>query len=279
MLARLLASTRDLESGDHFSLSVLVVDNDAAASAWAAVDEVSRHLALPVQYLVEPEQSIARARNSAVENAKSNLIAFIDDDEWPEPDWLVSAFQTMEKYFADGVLGPVRPEYEGTPPKWVLRGKFYDRQRHQTGTVLSWQQTRTGNALLRRELFASTDNLFRHQFGRGGEDRDLFRRLISQGYKFVWCDEAVVHESIPAARYSRWFMLRRALVRGTLPHFGFVDYCKSIVAIPLYTLLLPVFLVTAHHLFMSYLIKIFDHSGRLLSLVGLDLVKEKYLTG
>ena len=41
--------------------------------------------------------------------------------------------------------------------------------------------------------------------------------------------------------------------------------------------LLPVFLVTRHHLFMKYLIKTFDHAGKLLALVGVNPVRDNYI--
>jgi len=278
-LSRLLSSFNELKWKGHLWISILIVDNDSNESARAVVSEFKSRLECPVLYLVEPEQSIAKARNRAVENARSDLIAFIDDDERPDPNWLISALQNMEAFCADGVLGPVKPEYLGDPPKWVIQGKFYERKRHETGTILTWKETRTGNVLMKRSIFLSRENLFRLQFARGGEDRDLFRRLIKQGYRFVWCDEAVVYESISPIRYSRQFMLKRALIRGTLPHFGNMEYCKSVIAIPLYLLILPILLIAPHHLFMAYLVKLFDHIGRIFQFLGVDLVKEKYLTG
>jgi succinoglycan biosynthesis protein ExoM len=60
------------------------------------------------------------------------------------------------------------------------------------------------------------------------------------------------------------------------PHMSLI---KSAVAIVLYTSCLPLFFVMGHHVFMRYLIKIFDHLGKILAFLGIDLVKEKYVMG
>jgi hypothetical protein len=52
---------------------------------------------------------------------------------------------------------------------------------------------------------------------------------------------------------------------------------KSLVAVPCYTLGLPVCLLFGQHVFMKYLIKNCDHLGRLLAACGLEVIKEKYI--
>ena len=276
-LATLVNTLQSLNTDGLFAYSVVVVDNDSTESAKQTVEELKRHSSVFISYFNEPEQNIALARNKAVENAKREFIAFIDDDEVPSRNWLINLYKACSDFNADGVLGPVVPGYESEPPKWVVRGEFYERPSHRTGEVLDWTNTRTGNVLLKREIFDTGENLFRKQFGSGGEDRDFFKRMIAKGFRFVWCAEAPVYEAVPAVRYSRSFMLRRALLRGQLPQFTSVDYAKSLIAIPLYTASLPFLLVAGHHLFMKYLIKDFDHIGRLLNLCGINVIKEKYV--
>jgi hypothetical protein len=56
------------------------------------------------------------------------------------------------------------------------------------------------------------------------------------------------------------------------------DIAKSVIAVPAYTAALPVALVCGHHWFMTLLVKICDHMGKLLALVGINLIKEPYVT-
>jgi glycosyltransferase involved in cell wall biosynthesis len=277
LLAKLVKELQVQDTDDLFTYSAVVVDNDYRKSAKRTVEDLKRHSCVPIDYYNEPEQNIALARNKAVSNAKGEFMAFIDDDEVPTRSWLVNLYKACNDFHADGVLGPVVPYYEVDPPKWVVDGKFYERPCHRTGEVLHWTNTRTGNVMFRRDIFKKEENLFRQEFGSGGEDRDFFRRMIIKGFRFVWCLEAPVYEAITAERCTRSFMLRRALLRGQLPHFKTVDFAKSLIAVPLYTASLPFLVVAGHHLFMKYLIKDFDHIGRLLALCGINVIKEKYV--
>ena len=277
LLAKLINALKDQASGGVFTYSVVVVDNDHMGSAREIIHNLIRHSSISISYHIEPEQNIALARNRAVANADGEFIAFIDDDEVPSRSWLMNLYKTRDEFRADGVLGPVVPSYEGNPPEWVVRGKFYERPSHRTGEVLNWTNTRTGNVLLRRAIFSSEINMFRLEFGSGREDRDFFKRMITQGMCFVWCAEAPVYETVPAERCTRSFMLRRALLRGQLPHLSHIDLLKSILAVPLYTLSLPFLLVGAHHVFMKYLIKDCDHIGRICSFLGIRLIQDKYV--
>ena len=77
-------------------------------------------------------------------------------------------------------------------------------------------------------------------------------------------------------------MLRRALRRGKVslrhPATGPKDILKSALAVPAYALLLPFMLLFGQHRFMDYLIRIFDHLGRLFAFAGFDPVRGNYVT-
>jgi hypothetical protein len=138
---------------------------------------------------------------------------------------------------------------------------------------------RTGNVLIRRGMIEKNEVAFDPAFGKiGGEDQDFFRRKIADGYAFVWCNEAVINETFPLDRCRRIFFLKRALRRGSteakLGKLSIFSLCKSLVAIVLYSLALPILLVIGHHHFMKFLIKDCDHIGKLLATCGVVLVKE-----
>ncbi len=276
-LAKLIQALQNQNTEGRLRYDIVVVDNDCARSAEPLVSDLKKDSSVPIIYWNEPEQNIALARNKAVMKADGEFIVFIDDDEVPCSSWLLHLYEACHDFQADGVLGPVIPYYEVDPPRWVVRGKFYERPNHRTGEVLDWRYTRTGNVMLRSRLFADRENLFRRQFGSGGEDRDFFKRMIAKGHRFVWCAEAPVYEAVTPERCTRSFMLRRALLRGQLPHFKKRDLVKSLLAVPLYTILLPFLFLISHHLFMKYLIKDFDHVGRIFNFCGISLIKEKYV--
>jgi glycosyltransferase involved in cell wall biosynthesis len=260
---------------------VVVADNDCQRSAESVVRGFAAASNLPIRYCVEPRQNIALARNKAVENAVGDFIAFIDDDEVPPREWLLSLFKACMEYHVDGVLGPVKPHFDVQPPQWVSRSGLFQRPSYPTGFVIDWRKGRTGNVLLKRGVFPVGEQPFRPEF-RTGEDQDFFRRLIEKGFKFIWCEEAVAGEIVPPVRWKTGFMLRKALLRGAVaplhPTFGALDIAKSVIAVPVYTLALPLALAMGHQKFMTLLVKIFDHLGRLLSCSGMNVVKDPYVT-
>src|SRR5271165_1143706 len=280
-LKRLLGELADQETGGLFTYSVVVADNDELQSAKALVSDFAAGSTVPVTYCVEPQQNISLTRNKAIENATGDFIAFIDDDEFPTKRWLLTLFKACHEYDVDGVLGPVKCHFDEKPPKWVVKGKFYERPTYPTGFVIDWTKGRTGNVLLKRRIFEPGERPFNPDFHRAG-DQDFFRRMIARGRVFIWCNEAVAYEVVPPIRWTRTFMLKRALLRGTIslqhPTSQLRSIAKSVLAVPIYAVALPVALLMGHHRFMTLLVKLCDHLGKLLTLIGLKPVKSQLVT-
>jgi glycosyltransferase involved in cell wall biosynthesis len=281
LLKRLLESLRSQQTGGLFTYSIVVADNDRLRSAESLVTETAAMSHIPIQYCVEPQQNIALARNKAVENADGDYIAFIDDDEFATNDWLVTLFRTCTQHGVDGVLGPVKPHFDQQPPRWVVQGRYYDRATYPTGLVIDWRKGRTNNVLLKKSLFTGLPQPFRPEF-RTGEDQEFFSRMIDQGHIFIWCNEAIAYEVVPPKRWGRRFMLKRYWLRGAIepltPHFGPLDVAKSLLAVALYVMALPMLLVLSHSKFMLYSTKTSFHLGKLLAVVGLNPIKDPYVT-
>jgi len=280
-LKRLLKELDSQDTNGLFTYSVVVVDNDRLRSSEPIVSQFAASSSLPVTYCMEPRQNIALARNKAVESADGDFIAFIDDDEVPAPRWLLNLFSACEAYNVDGVLGPVIPQFNEQPPKWVIKGKFYHRPVHPTGMVVEWSKGRTGNLLFRKRILASTAPAFKPEF-RAGEDQDFFRRMIEIGHIFIWSKEAVVFETVPRSRWKPSVMFKRALLRGATarlhPTLGPLDIAKSLIAVPTYVAALPFAALLGQHRIMSLLVRLFDHLGKLLALIGVNPIRDQYVT-
>jgi succinoglycan biosynthesis protein ExoM len=213
---RLAAVLDDLSQQTLLPMEIVVVDNDAEASA-AAVVEAHRRTGPPfaLHYAVQPQKNIALTRNRTVELATGEWLAFIDDDERAPREWLAQLDAAVKTYAADGVLGPVDPAVPSEAPLWIRKGKFYDFPRMATGKVVPPNRLRFGNVLLRGRLLRKIDMLFDPAYGlTGGEDGDLLSRLALGGARIVWCDEAIVREPIEQSRLSLAWLLRRSLRGG-----------------------------------------------------------------
>jgi len=279
LLARLLNGLCKQSPKGEFSYSIVVADNDYLESARSTVNDIAGRTAIQMTYCVEATKSISLARNRALEHAKGDLIAFIDDDEVPPTNWLFLLSKALIDYEASGIFGPVRPYFDSEPPLWIIKGSFFNRPEHPTGYIMPWQECRAGNVLIRKGIIEDMSTVFDPKFGANAEDIDLFRRLKDAGHRFIWCNEASVDEVVSPNRWKRSFMINRALLRGktSLLHPGqrLRSVLKSLVAVPAYGLALPFLQLLGHHYFMKYLVKLFDHLGKLLALIGLNPVHER----
>jgi succinoglycan biosynthesis protein ExoM len=208
-LARLLAAIGHLETPESWGFDVVVVDNDPAGSARRVVEDVQD---LTVRYVLEPARGIAQVRNRAIYEARSSpWIAFLDDDEWPEPTWWRRLVEVQSQTDADVVIGPSEPVFEKDPPAWIREGRFFDRERFATGTEIPFWRARTSGVLIRRSCF---EHLGERPFDErlplaGGEDVRFFEKIQQDGAAIVWVDDAIVKEFVPTTRSNaRWLLLR-----------------------------------------------------------------------
>jgi len=208
---RLAALLQDLVVQQRLPNEVVVVDNDPAGSARAVVErQLELGAPFPIHYDIQPQKNISLTRNRTVAMARGDWVAFIDDDERAPPAWLGQLAEAADRFGADGVLGPVEPIVPVAAPAWIRRGSFYSWARMRTGTVVPANKLRFGNVLLCAALLRDSPAPFDPHYGQtGGEDGDLLARLVQHGACIVWCDEAVVHEPVEAARLTlRWLLLR-----------------------------------------------------------------------
>ena len=201
------------------TIEVIVVDNDSAGSTCELCEGISSELRWLLECHIEPRRGIPYARNKAVASVKegTDFVAFIDDDEVPEPSWLDELLHVQQVYGADVVTGPVLPRFTDSVPPWILKGKFFERKRYPTGHLLSVSST--NNVLVRSEVFSEMGELFDVRYALSGIDDTLFfMRVHRAGYKIVWADDALVYEWVPYSRLNARWILQRAYRGGN----GFV---------------------------------------------------------
>ena len=196
-------------------VEVVVVDNDPDRSARDVAEQFRSGLKLT--YVSEPEPGIAAARNAALRAAETHdAVAFIDDDEAAPSEWLRQMVEILDATGAAGCAGPVIGALPERAPWWVRRLRPHDSARQPTGTEVLWPAT--NNALVRTPVLQELGTLpFDQEFGlTGGSDADLFWRLKKKGHVFVWSDESVVTEFIPASRLTFAWWWRRSIKQGNV---------------------------------------------------------------
>jgi hypothetical protein len=211
LLPMLVEQAREVEAGGRHAVEVLVVDNDPAGGAATTVAEVP---APELRYVTEPTPGIAAVRNRALaEAAGSTLLAFLDDDERPQPGWLAALLDTWAATGAAAVAGVVVSEFAGELDPWIRAGDFFVRRRRPTGTPL--QVAACGNLLLDLDRVRALGLHFEPALGLGGGEDTLFSRaLVRAGGRIVWCDESRAVDRVPVERMTRSWVLTRAWSHG-----------------------------------------------------------------
>ena len=121
-LRKLLAHVERLSYAG--AINVIVVDNDAEGRAGAAVvEQMATTFRFPLTCIVESRRGQTYAYNSAFVNAcraapAPDYVAVLDDDEYPDPNWLSEMIRVAGEFRADIVGGPVFPVFDN-PGHWL----------------------------------------------------------------------------------------------------------------------------------------------------------------
>lgn len=199
-------------------ISILIVDNDPAASARDAVlaaSEAHEASSITVRYEHEPEPGISAARNKALASSIDfQTLVFIDDDEEPQANWLMNLLKTRVRYDAQAASGPVVPRYESRPSPYILDGEFFVRPTKADGSASP--AAATNNLLLDLDFVRQHGLRFDPELGLiGGEDTLFTKTIVKRGGTIRWCADAVVVDLVPTDRMTREWVLRRRYRFGT----------------------------------------------------------------
>jgi glycosyltransferase involved in cell wall biosynthesis len=221
-LSRLLASLAPLCAASPFaSTEVLVIDN--APSDAATADAVAGFAG--VRYVMEPKAGLNFARNAALENTKSDLLAFLDDDVVVDREWLTGlAAACRGAPEAGGFTGLVLPYKLDTDARvaFEARGGFgrgFDRREwHATSFIYELHPVGAGllgagcNMAFKTDLLRGIggfdDALDTGAPLPGGGDLDIFYRVLRTGRPIIYEPRyAVYHEhreTIQQLRRQYW---------------------------------------------------------------------------
>jgi succinoglycan biosynthesis protein ExoM len=208
MLRRLLDAIAALQTDAQ--ISVLVADNDAEDHAGLDLCHATTGYRWPLTAVIAEKRGIAQVRNTLIEQAlksDAQYIAMIDDDEWPQADWIDQFLKTACDTKADVLQGSILFGKGDAP------GGHGDIRR-ATGPIAMLQGA--GNILIARAVLEEmAAPWFDPEFAlTGGEDQDFFIRLRRAGKAFAWSDEARAHGDVPDTRTGLGWLLRRAYSVG-----------------------------------------------------------------
>ena len=201
---------------DARSFEVIVVDNNSNDST---PDVVARFPSM--RYVFEAEQGLSAARNAGIRAARSDIIAYIDDDAEASPAWLAALLDVYDRHpevVAAG--GAAVPIWDAPPPSWLTEDHHRALSLVSWGDQprpLEWPERIIGvNCSFRRSVFEQYGS-FDTQLGRtgasllGAEEVALQKRIQDSGAVVYYTPSAVVHHHVPPSRLTRLYFQRRRI--------------------------------------------------------------------
>ncbi len=191
------------------SLAIIVADNDDTPSARKQVEAAAETIALPVKYIHAPARNISIVRNACLDAVRGDWLAFFDDDQIAEPNWIMHLVATAKAETCDAVFGPVIATYGADAPAWIVRRDYHTSVPERCDGVV--QTGHAGSALIRVSAPMIAGQRFLLEKGRtGGEDTEFFYRIWRAGAKLGIADKAISHEPVPAGRLTfSWLKSRK----------------------------------------------------------------------
>nr|QBM02646.1 hypothetical protein [uncultured archaeon] len=195
----------------NISAAIVVVDNEPVPAADTIVDEFVNISPIPLYYVHEPRRGIACARNAVLDTATSmcaDWIAFIDDDEIAEQDWLANL---MAPEYLDTAVLQGRREFIESPSGdfWAIPKRKKSKREGAIRYAASTCNVRFSTKIVQAGI------RFDEAIGLGsGEDVDFFARATAMGFKIIYTNNALTHERRHPERQTFFAQMYREICSG-----------------------------------------------------------------
>lgn len=199
--------------------TIVVVDHDAGLLERTR-GELPQVRAVPNVHA----RGLSGARNSGIEAASGDVLAFLDDDAVADRDWLAVLADALADPSVLGAGGAVDPDWAAGRPAWFP--PEFDwvvgcAHRGMPAARASVRNVIGANMAFRAELLRELGG-FREGIGRrgsvplGGEETDLCirARRAHPGGRVVYDPAARVRHLVPPARATRRYFLARCRAEG-----------------------------------------------------------------
>jgi glucosyl-dolichyl phosphate glucuronosyltransferase len=185
-----------------------------------AMHEFSWAIVLPNRF----EKGLSAARNTGIAAARGDVIAFLDDDAYAEPEWLEELIVPFSDPLVAGVGGWVVPHWEGKLAAWLPETFYWIIGCSYRGLPASNARLRNpigANMAMRRQVFTSVGG-FTSGIGRigqvplGCEETELCIRYAIENpeERFELVRDAIVHHRVPASRLTWHYFWTRCWAEG-----------------------------------------------------------------
>lgn len=180
-----------------------------------------------ITHIHENESGLNRARNLGVLASHGSHIALIDDDCYPDVDWVDKLIKAHQECPLAGVIGGrVLLEFEQNPPSWLnseFRRSLAELDYGEEQKPLErWQHLVGANLSFSRDVFDEVGG-FQESLGlkggdeiiRANDEAEFIHKACLRGLPgAVYEGRAVLHHQIPASRITFDYLLKRRFGQG-----------------------------------------------------------------
>ena len=216
ILERTLNSLASAKLPDSVS-GIWVIENGMRYNAKSICEKLAPRL--KTYYIHEKTAGLATARNRGIKEADVDAIIFFDDDMKFSRNTIIAYDLALQKNGLDFFYGgPLAPDYEHTPEKWIIKHLPPSAQGFTLGnTEIFIKKPRFlgGNHAIPKKLLLkyggySGESATGTKGGGVGEETRLQESMIKDGHMGIYVTDAMVFHYVPTDRCNeKWLIHRR----------------------------------------------------------------------
>ncbi|NEO29044.1 MAG: glycosyltransferase family 2 protein [Symploca sp. SIO3C6] len=205
---------------------IVVIDNGSTDDTGKVCTRYQQHLP-NLRYIYEPILGLSKARNTAMEQARGEYIAYLDDDAIPCANWLETIIETYQTIKPTPICvgGPIYPLWDSSKPDWITKEVEYLFSILDLGEKHQWLKLPKhlfgANMTYQREALQLIGG-FSENLGRQGsknllscEEYLTYKILVEHGKGlFYYHPQISVQHWISQQRVNLNWMLRRSYWQG-----------------------------------------------------------------
>ncbi|CUR31727.1 Glycosyl transferase [Planktothrix tepida PCC 9214] len=215
---------RSQKGTENITWEIIVVDNNSNDQTANIIQEIitSWHELFPLRYIFEKQQGIAFARQRGIEESQGELVAFIDDDNFPDENWVLQAYLFAKEHPKAGSYGgQIHANYQVEPPQNFKRVEHLLLAIRESGDqpflfCPERLQLPCGAGLVVRKK-AWLDHVPSQlmNIGRGGNDYEISLHLYQGGWEIWYNPKMHLDHYIPSKRLDKKYLLSLASLYGS----------------------------------------------------------------
>ncbi len=197
-LAEAIDSIRK-QSLDSESYEIIVVDNGSTDGTQSLVSDFNADGGKSVTYLHEPSPGLHWARHAGASAAKSEILAYTDDDAVVTENWLEGLLAAYQDSNVAAAGGPINVRWLSPPPTWVEPlGTFGHLDLGEESRELVWPETiYGGNFSIRKNVLFEVggfnpDTAVEDKLVGDGEC-GLCKKVFEAGKKIIYVPESLIY--------------------------------------------------------------------------------------